>query len=196
MESSMGREHGFLTRIVFAWSDLRASMRAVLDSQPGEGRLLMFAVLSGLIIFAARAFDLTVLSSRGAISPELLRAEFARSFFALVLARTLGLYGVAAIARIVARSAGGTGSWRETRAAIFWASLVSAPVRLLSSLLMLLPLPAILAQGVIWLAPSAFAVVTAYCLAETHGFSRVWVVFLVVAGITLALIGSILALAA
>jgi hypothetical protein len=90
------------------------------------------------------------------------------------------LYGLSGVVGLVAARAGGTGAWRDTRAAVFWSALLAAPVGLVATLL-----AAILPQvqggsGIIlgMLAPVAFATALSLCLAEAHGFrsaSRVFV---------------------
>jgi hypothetical protein len=163
-------------------------MRGVLDAAPSEGRILMFAMTSGAILFLAECVSLAFSAARAAVPPDRLSASFAAAFTALLILRPLMLYGLAALSGLAARVAGGTGSWRETRAAVCWAAVVAAPVGLAATLVeeVLLVLAAVTVDlGVVSVA--AFAGMLSYCLAEAHGFRRAWLVFLIIAGLTFAL---------
>lgn len=182
-------EGGLLWRMLSAWADLRGAMRAELDRRPSEGRLLFYVMLSGLIWFLGRAAVL----SWGPLAPTLSESEYlgrmAAEFASAMTFRTLAFYLVAAVAGAVARAAGGTGSWRDSRAAVFWAALVAAPAILAAGLLSLLltAVPGQAAPIASSLGALAFAWTLAFCLAEAHGFRRWWLVLIVLA----ALIGSL-----
>ncbi|MEM7499625.1 MAG: YIP1 family protein [Pseudomonadota bacterium] len=185
-----GAPQSFTGRVFNAWRDPRGTMRGVLDTDPGEGRILMFAMTSGALLFMAECFRIMVQAADATASLNRLSASFAASFTALLVLRPLVLYGLAAVTGVAARAAGGTGSWRETRAAICWAALAAAPVSALATIGETLLRRSGFAD--VALAPigvAAFAGMLAYCVAEAHGFSRVWVVFSIVAGITLAVWG-------
>ncbi|MEL6767872.1 MAG: Yip1 family protein [Pseudomonadota bacterium] len=180
----------FTGRIFRAWIDPRATMRGVLDAEPGEGRILMFAMTSGALLFAAECLRIMMQAASGAAAPDQLSATFAASFTALLILRPLMLYGLAAVTGLVARRFGGKGSWRDTRAAICWAALTAAPVSFVATVAEVLLSRtgvAFLSLGPVGVA--AFAGMMAYCVAEAHGFSRVWVVFCIIAGVTLAFWG-------
>ncbi|MEM6946057.1 MAG: hypothetical protein AAF565_20110, partial [Pseudomonadota bacterium] len=100
--------------------------------------------------------------------------------------RPLMLYGLAAIAGGVARLFGGTGTWRASRAAVCWAELVAAPLGFALTLVeLLLRMAGMPLFGLSPIHVAALAALLSYCIAEAHGFSRVWMVFLVIGGITL-----------
>jgi hypothetical protein len=63
---------GVLWRMLGAWADLRGSMRAELDREPSEGRLLFFAMFAGLIWFLGQAAVLAY----GPLAPTLTDDEF------------------------------------------------------------------------------------------------------------------------
>ncbi|MEM9783719.1 MAG: YIP1 family protein [Pseudomonadota bacterium] len=193
-------ESGFFARVLTAWFDLRQSMRGILATDPPEGRILMFAMLHGLILFAAYALEVGAEAARFINLPSQtfqqqasLSAKVAAGFTAFLILRPLFLYALAGVSGLVARWAGGRASWREGRAAVCWAALVSAPVSFVCSLPgILVPLStgvdiAFSLAGVLM-----FVIALSYCLAEAHGFRRVWMVFLVLGGTAAAVFGGVL----
>ncbi len=184
---------GVFWRMLGAWADLRGSMRAELDRDPSEGRLLFYVMLSGLIWFIGRQAVLVY----GPLGPVIPEDEFvgrvAAGFVAAIFFRTLAFYALAALAGLIARAAGGGGGWRDTRAALFWAALVAAPVILAATLLSLLltGVPGQAASIASMLGAVAFAWATAQCIAEAHGFTSAWPVLAVVATLAVALVGAV-----
>ena len=181
---------GLAGRVLGAWADLRGSLRAELDRGAGEARLLYYAVLSGLIWFLGRA----ALLSWGPMGPTLTEDEFLRltgaEFISAVFYRTLALYAVAAIAGWVALRFGGSGTWHDSRAAVFWASLVAAPVILAATLfsMLLTGVPGRAAEIASMLGALASAWALAHCITEAHGFRSPWRVLAVIAAIAAAFV--------
>ncbi len=192
MEQSLS-SGGVLWRMLGAWADLRGSMRAELERDPGEGRLLFYVMLSGLIWFIGR-HALLVYGPLGPVIPE---DEFVGrvglEFISAIFFRTLAFYALAALAGLIARAAGGSGGWRDSRAALFWAALVAAPVILAATLLSLLltGVPGQAAAIASMLGAVAFAWAVAQCIAEAHGFTSVWRVLAVVATLAAAFVGGV-----
>lgn len=196
MEQSL-RDGGLVWRVLGAWADLRGAMRLELDRDPSEGRLVFYAVLSQVVWLVGRLMDLAY----GPLAPEVhsdvfaLRAagNTASLFFGVLM-----LYGVAALAHAIARALGGTGSWRDSRAAMFWAALVAALPTLAAHLL------ALIAFGVPGrpqqVAGMAGALILGYvlarCIAEAHGFAGFWRGFAVVLGMAAVVVGLVLGFAA
>ena len=184
---------GVLWRMLGAWANLRGSMRAELDRGPSEGRLLFYVMLSGLIWFIGR-YTLLVY---GPLGPVIQEDEFlgrvGLEFVSAVFFRTLAFYALAALAGLIARAAGGSGGWRDSRAALFWAALVAAPVILAGTLLSLLLTGVPGQTGAIagMLGAVAFAWAVAQCIAEAHGFTSAWRVLAAVAGLAAALVGGV-----
>ena len=50
----------YLTRIVDAYADMRASTRSFIETRPSEARLLFLALLSDVIFFLARSISMVV----------------------------------------------------------------------------------------------------------------------------------------
>jgi len=187
---------GVAWRILGAWADLRGSMRFELDRHPSEGRLLFYVMLSGLIWFIGRYLLLVSSTSALTMGQDEFIGRVGAEFVAAIFFRSLAFYALAALAGGVAKAAGGNGDWHDSRAAMFWAALVAAPVILASTLLSLM-LTGVLedAAGIAgMLGAIAFAWAVANCFAEAHGFASVWRVFAAVAGLSAAFIGSVYAL--
>ncbi len=192
MEQSLS-SGGVLWRMLGAWADLRGSMRAELARDPSEGRLLFYVMLSGLIWFFGRYATLVYGPLGPAIPEEVFAGRVGVEFVSAVFFRTLALYALAALAGAVARAAGGGGGWRDSRAALFWAALVAAPVMLAGTFLSLL-LTGIPGQaGAIagMLGAVAFAWAVAQCFAEAHGFASAWRVLGAVATLVAAFVGGV-----
>lgn len=182
---------GLAWRALAAWADLRGSLRAELERGPSEGRLLYYAVLSGLVWFLGRAALVAWGPEAPALTADMFRARIAAELVSAVFFRTLALYALAAVIGAVARAAGGTGSWRDSRAALFWAALVAAPAvlaaHLLSVLLTGVPGQAGAIAGM--LGALAFGWAAAHCIAEAHGFRSPVRVLGVMAALVAAFVG-------
>ncbi len=184
---------GVFWRVLGAWADLRGSMRAELDRDPSEGQLLFFVMLSGLIWFAGRIAVLVY----GPLGPVIPEDEFVGrvglEFISAVFFRTLAFYALAALAGLIARAAGGSGGWRDSRAALFWAALVAAPVILAANFLSLLlaGIPGQAGAIASMAGAVAFAWAVANCFAEAHGFARAWRVLAVLAVLAAAFVGGV-----
>ncbi|MEM6973871.1 MAG: YIP1 family protein [Pseudomonadota bacterium] len=193
-------ESGFFARIFTAWIDPRQSMRSILDTDPPEGRILMFAMLHGLILFAAYTLEVGVEAARVMSQPgpileqrASLSAKVAAGFTAFLILRPLLLYALAGLAGSVARWFGGSASWRGNRAAVCWAALISAPVSFALSVPgVLVPLPIDLGFVLSIAGVAVFVLALSYCLAEANGFRRVWMVFLVLGGAAAIVAGALI----
>lgn len=184
-----GAGHGgwLARRAIAAWADLGASMRAELARAPRESELLFWVMLSGLLWFLGRAI---ILAAGPAEATGVLGARIGAEFITSVFFRTLAFYAVAGIAGLIARRLGGRGSWRETRAAVFWAALVAAPPTLAVTLFAALAgstpeaprVAADLGGGVL------LAWAMARTLAEVHGFASPFRVLAVIVGVAVLLL--------
>jgi hypothetical protein len=185
---------GLFDRIVMTWRAPRRAARVEIDAAD-EARLLFYA-------FAAAIFGLIGAVGAQALNPA---PAIAADFQQWVVTKTvvglfvqpLGYYGAAGIMGLLCRGAGGTGGWRDTRAAVFWTALAAAPAGA-----MLAVVGGALTAGGAGLWPAAvgkaagsavWAALLAPALAEAHGFRSAWPVFGVFALITLAVVaGSLL----
>lgn len=182
--TTAARHPGLILGAARFFHDPRGSVRGVLDSRPGEGRLFAYALTAAGTLLAGRMVAL------GSVAPGIDPARAAAQVASLLFFVPLLYYGLAALGTVLARAFGGRGVWRDGRAAFFWAALVSAPVMVLTGLAALaledapLPLVALLGQA----GPVFFAWALALCFAEAFGFARAWAVFAVIAGLALSLV--------
>jgi len=115
-------EGGVFWRMLRAHWNMKGQTRAMLDSRPSESRLLMLIILATAITFSARSFGFVLSGEQD------LLARIGASFIATILFGIPAFYLVAGLTRVIASAFGGEASWRETRTAVFWAALASAPV--------------------------------------------------------------------
>ncbi|MEM9046548.1 MAG: hypothetical protein AAGC81_17845 [Pseudomonadota bacterium] len=179
---------GLPWRVLSAWGDLRASMRSLIASGVTEARLLVIAMLSGLIWFLQEVMLYRLGEAGQGLVGDEVSAYFAAQFMAAIFFRTLMLYGVAGLFGLVLRKLGGQGSWVDTRAALFWAFLVTAPVRLALTLLSTTIPGEQLSLIVAQTGPVLLAVVLSIFLAEVNKM-KTWSIFAGIAGISLVAIG-------
>lgn len=118
-------------RVWEAWRDMPASTRRLIAEQPTEGRLLFYVILSDMVFFLSWTMK-TVLAPTAAAQGRM-PLEMAGYMAVAFLMRTAVLYLFAAGAFAVCATAGGSGSWRDTRVAVFWGALVSAPFGFLAA---------------------------------------------------------------
>ncbi|MEM9062062.1 MAG: YIP1 family protein [Pseudomonadota bacterium] len=174
------------SRVADAWMNMRASTRALLDEHPSEGRLIFFVLLSDVIFFLARTLSLVVAPAGAA--QKFLPIEIGLWLVLVFVLRTATLYLFSGVVCFVGRRLGGTANWRETRAAVFWASLVAAPVGVLGALIgatfgrwatqfpILASDPFVIAPLI--LGPVAFVWFLSAGVAEAHGAKRTSPVFI------------------
>lgn len=192
------RDGGFVARVLGAWWDLRASMRGVLDTNPGEGRILSFSMIAGALLYATLSLEFTLqVATDPTIGRDEMSALYAVGLLVYLGIMPLVLIALAGVIGTVARALGGAGNWRDTRAAVAWSWVISAPIFVvlaLPGILVDLPLDVERVLEVVGL--SFFVVGLSYNVAEAHRFSRVWVVFSVFGGITIGVWSFILYLTA
>lgn len=186
------RHPGAILGVARFYHDPRGSMRGMLDSRPGEARLLAYAMGAVSVLLAGRVLGLTAAADR----PDL-PAQVAAQATALLFFVPLFYYALAALGTLLARAFRGTGGWREGRAAFFWAALVSSPVVVLSGLapLAMPGAPREVVALVSQVGPVLFAWALAQCYAEAFGFARAWAVFAVIAALVVLIAGAAWSLA-
>ncbi|MEM9716432.1 MAG: hypothetical protein AAF826_07935 [Pseudomonadota bacterium] len=197
---------GVWARVQASWLDMRGMTRSLLDQAPSEGRLIFYLVISDLVFFLSWTFKTLIFPSEdsnffavndGAVETPIL--IFILLLVALMV-RTALFYVASVLVWIMCKGVGGQGNWRDTKAGMFWGSLVSAPFGFLAALLTI----AILQFGSGYVS-DAWAVVAPFILAmlpfvwyisagvsESHKFTQSFVLFIilsiVVFGIIVALI--------
>lgn len=175
--AAAARPGGLVDRLARTWRAPRAGVAHEIATA-GEGRLLGYAVLASALAALGAA-------GAAAVDPALHRGlEGERAFYLAGQAvfgaafRPVGLYAVAALLGLIARALGGGGSWRATRAAVFWTDLAAAPVAVALTLLGAALGAATGASGPTMagaaLGSLVWAALLAPGLAEAHGFRSVW----------------------
>lgn len=168
---------GVTGRIAAAWASPGASWAREWE-EASEARLLAYAF--GTCIFLVLGqIGAEIIRPTAAIGDDR-QAWFAAQVFAGLSFFPLSLYASAALMRLIARGFGGSGSWRQTRLALFWSGFASGPLAAMT-----LVVGATFAAGDIArpLAGLAWAGLLAPMLAAAHGFrpSRVAAVFILLA---------------
>lgn len=183
------RHPGAVLGVARFYHDPRGSMRGMLDSRPGEARLLAYAMGAVSVLLAGRVLGLMAAAERADMD---LPGQVAAQAAALLFFVPLFYYALAALGTFLARAFRGTGGWAEGRAAFFWAALVSSPVIVLSGLApMAMPgAPREVVALVSQVGPVFFAWALAQCYAEAFGFARAWAVFAVIAALVLLIVGA------
>ncbi|MEO0343443.1 MAG: hypothetical protein AAF198_08395 [Pseudomonadota bacterium] len=189
---------GLWARVHKSWTDMRGLTRYLLNQSPSEGRIIFYLVLSDLIFFLSWTLKTVIFPGLEA-APDAPVIIGAWLLIALMV-RTALFYAASSIVWVMCKGVGGEGSWRDTKAGMFWGSLVSAPFGFVAALLTIL----LLETGGAGLS-DAWAVIIPFLLAmvpfvwyisagvsEAHRFSQSVVLFvvlsIVVFGIIVALI--------
>ena len=190
---SAAPDPGAVLRVARFFHDPRGSMRALLQSSPREARLLAYIVIASAILLLERIAR--VLAEAG---PDTnIAARVMEQTVSLIFFLPLLYYALAALGTGVVRMMGGPKSWYLSRAALFWAALVSAPVILLSGMAAIAAgpdgwMPDVLRQ----IGPFFFAWAIACCYAEAFAFSSIAKVLGVIVVIALVPFGLVWALTA
>ena len=186
----------YLDRILDAYVDMRSSTRSFIETKPSEARLLFLALLSDVIFFLARSISMVV-----APPVEIQASLPAYVSFGVVVAfliRTSLFYVIAVLAKSASYPFGGRGSWYDTRCAVFWAALVSAPIEMIGAILTVVVVylrPSVPMLDSEWLietpyfiGPIAFGFFLAAGVAEAQGFRYTYRVMAALAIIGIGLI--------
>lgn len=192
----------YIDRILDAYADMRSSTRSFIETNPSEARLLFLALLSDVIFFLARSISMVVAppAEIQASLPEFVGLGVVIAF----LVRTSLFYVIAIIAKVAAYPFGGRGSWYDTRCAVFWAALVSAPIEVIGAILTVVVVylrPSVPMLDSEWLietpyfvGPIAFGFFLAAGVAEAQGFRYTYRVMAALAIIGIGLIAMVVAL--
>ena len=114
-----------------------------------EDRALAFLMGACALIFVAQ---LPRLAREAHLQGEALDMKMGGALLGWVIMAPLVLYLIAALFHLLARAAGGRGSWFGSRVALFWALLASTPAMLLYGLVagFIGPGPGMTVVGVLW----------------------------------------------
>ncbi len=118
-------------RMIDAWRDMGASTRRLIREDPAEGRLLFYVLMADIVVFLSWTLKTIVMPMPGVPVP----AVTSLVLIGTLMMRTALMYGFAGVCGFVLKLCGGQGTWRNTRAGVFWGALVAAPFSLLAALL-------------------------------------------------------------
>lgn len=120
------------TDIFRAWRHPKQVMQERLAGGVREDRALAILMGACFLIFVSQWPKLIRIAE---IQPEMsLEILLGGALMAWLFIAPLALYLIAAVSHVVARIAGGQGSWFSARMALFWSLLVVAPIWLLNGL--------------------------------------------------------------
>lgn len=181
-------------RILDAWLDMRRSTRRLIEECPPEQRLLFYVLLSDIIFFLSWSLKTVVAPVSGI--REQVPMEVSLWLVGALALRTTAMYVFSGIVTLVARLCGGTGTWKENRAGIFWGALVAAPFGFLMAVVtvsmhFLEPVVPVIREDWIalppyWISLVPFIWFISQGLAEANGFRKNAISFLVMSGLALA----------
>ncbi|MCF6302661.1 MAG: YIP1 family protein [Devosiaceae bacterium] len=180
---------GLGVRVLDAWKDMRASTRRLIGENPSEGRLLFYILLSDMVFFLSWALKAVVAPTLNA--KNMLPAEIGIWLIVALFVRTAAVYLFSMVLGVAMRLFGGKGSWKSTRAGVFWGSLVAAPFGLFFALVTVLfasmetqfPIlqDAFISQAPYWMSLIPFVYFVSAGVAEAHHTKQTFPVF---AGLT------------
>ena len=158
--------------IVRTWRAPRAVIRGLLNQGRREDRAVAFVMIACFLIFVAQWPRLKRIDAGFELSPWPPEVDFegmrTYTFYALVVMLPLVMYGLAAVAHLIARVMGGQGSWYSARLSLFWALLSTTPLLLLHGLVrgFIGPGTQSILVGIVWAA--VFGYIWMQCMFETE----------------------------
>lgn len=127
------RRSNFVERVVDSWIGMGAATRRLIDEEPSEARLLFYVMCSDIIFFLSWTIKTVVAPT--ATAAEKLPVQVGLWLVLALLARTTIMYLFAGFLKLLSQAFGGQGGWYETRVAVFWGALISAPFGFLAALI-------------------------------------------------------------
>lgn len=169
------------------YHDPRGSVRVARRAASREATLIGWLMVAMLIILIG---NLVALSGRVPTTHPDFTPEAGAALMALIFIAPLLWYAMAVVVTLGARLFGGRGGWQDGRIALFWATLVSAPLLAMSEVGSALAMDTSAEAGTVigQVGPVFFGWALAQCITEVFGFSRTWAVFLVIGALVLALV--------
>ena len=172
-------------RITDGWSDMRLSTRRLVEEKPSEARLFFYVLMSDLIFFIS--WSLKTVVAPTTVAAHKMPVEIGLWLIVALFCRSFAMYFASILLGCAARVMGGTGTWRETRTAVFWGALTAAPFGFFFAVVTVIlaslepHFPALAADWIAlppyWLSLVPFVWFISAALAEVHGFRRSETVF-------------------
>ncbi|MFQ5438178.1 MAG: hypothetical protein ACE5DK_05015 [Paracoccaceae bacterium] len=194
-----GRRRNTLSlRVVRAWFHFSGSIDSLILMRPGEGYLFFLLMLSNMSFFLSWTLKAVIVPEQGGVA--LISTRVGLLALASIFVRTGLMYLLAMLAGAISRLLGGRGTWRNTRIALFWADLVSAPIGVAAAVLSIVfsylaidfPIFASpwIAMPPYWFGSLPLIWFMSLGVARVHGFSKRSPVFLILSIVSLvALVG-------
>ena len=180
-------------RVIHAWFNMSKSTRRLLTEKPSEGYLLFILMLSNLAFFMSWTLKAVVVPHSAGVA--LISAEIGALFLVSVIGRTAVMYVFAMTVGAFCRIIGGRGTWRNTRAAVFWGAFVTAPFGVIAALVSVLftnlevyyPIFGApwLSMPPYWMGVLPFVWYISVGVARAHGFRKTAPVFLAMSVVSL-----------
>lgn len=131
---------GLIGRIRASYWDFAGSTRRLLAEQPGDPVLLSFLMIAMMMLAFGGVVELVSAHQPDpALSPQEENAKLQTELMEVLISRflfgALFIYFVATAITPIIRALGGAGGYYETRVAVIWGVLVSAPPVLLYSVI-------------------------------------------------------------
>ncbi|PKP83712.1 MAG: hypothetical protein CVT80_12310 [Alphaproteobacteria bacterium HGW-Alphaproteobacteria-2] len=125
-------DRGTLTyQVIYSWWHIRRATARLLAAQPDEIFLLMLVTVSTLGAAIAWLIRAVIVPGPDGL---VLTGLPLQTLAAVIVGRFIGFYVLSAVLAAACRRAGGWGSDRDTRFAVFWAALVAMPIDVASAL--------------------------------------------------------------
>lgn len=183
-------------KVLFAWFNMSKSTRQLICKDPSEGYLLVLLLMSDMAFFLSWTMRAVIVPNKSGVS--VISLEIGGLLILSLLGRTALMYLFAMVAGAIARIFGGSGTWRNTRIAVFWAAFVTAPFGVMAAILSVLftnlefyyPIfgGAWIALPPYYLGVLPFVWYVSLAVARAHGFRKVSPIFLIMSVVSLVAI--------
>ena len=173
-------------KVLFAWFYMAKSTQRLINQSPSELYLLSLLMLSNIAFFLSWTMKAVIVPNSAGIS--LVSTGIGALFLLSMVVRTCAMYVFAMVPAAVCHFFGGTGSFENTRLAVFWGAFVTAPFGIAAAVLSViftnlsLYFPIFKASWIsmppYWIGTLPFVWFISVAVARTQGFSRTSPLFL------------------
>lgn len=120
-------------KVLFAWFYMARSTHRLINQSPSEMYLLSLLMLSNLAFFLSWTMKAVIVPNSAGVS--LISSEIGALFLLSMVLRTGAMYVFAMVLATICHFFGGTGSFENTRLAVFWGAFVTAPFGIAAAVL-------------------------------------------------------------
>ena len=125
---------GLFARLATSTYDMRKGTRRLIDEKPSEGRIVFYLIISDLIFALSWSLRTLVFPTETNASQDV-PVIIALWLIGAIMVRTAIFYICSIPVWFMCANIGGEANWCETKAGMFWGSLVSAPFGFLAAIL-------------------------------------------------------------